>query len=395
MTRDMTQEHVLPGLRVLLSKPWQVIEGVNHCWFPGLALTKTGELIMRYLLVADVSENLVDASGLSVSYDGGKTWPFAYDLGGFCGGSTPRISLPDGSVVGPGWYYAPDPPGQYRRFTGAYERFEDGGERYIQEPRGSHIEGFPRDVSLFSQGIKWNRRQIIIFLFFGHAIEVDGELLTTAYLVYQGDDRYTAVVLKSNDQGRTWRYFSQIAGPDDVPDSPEGPDEGSLVQLADGDLMCVMRVGFNRGEPLARCYSSDGGKTWSKVDRLPAYSVAPRLHRLQNGVIVLATGRPGLFLWLSNDPRGESWHPVDLLAHHNATLDQPHHIFPGEGYPGAGAFDSAKHGDQTTAYMDLLEISPNRLLLAYDRVPNGWNPVPPDSDERNRIYLLNIDVERM
>ena len=95
-----------------------------------------------------------------------------------------------------------------------------------------------------------------------------------------------------------------------------------------------------------------------------------------------------------DDPRARRWQPVDLLAHHNASLDAPHHIHPGKGYPGTGAYDPAQHGDQTTAYMDMLELAPNRLLIAYDRVPNGWNPVPLGSDERNRIYLLTVDIAR-
>jgi hypothetical protein len=51
--------------------------------------------------------------------------------------------------------------------------------------------------------------------------------------------------------------------------------------------------------------------------------------------------------------------------------------------------------DQTTSYAELVEVGPNRLLLAYDRVPCGWKPVPTDSSERNRMYVLEVDVERV
>ena len=103
----------------------------------------------------------------------------------------------------------------------------------------------------------------------------------------------------------------------------------------------------------------------------------------------LATGRPGLFLWLTDDPRGASgWQALDLLVHHNAVLGSEHRIRPGKG--GQDPEDPY----QTTAYAVLVETAPNRLLLAYDRIPFGWRGVPTDSAERNRIYVLDVEVER-
>ena len=60
--------------------------------------------------------------------------------------------------------------------------------------------------------------------------------------------------------------------------------------------------------------------------------------------------------------------------------------------PGLRALRGAR--DQTTAYTELVEIEPNRLLMAYDRTPFGWQPVPVDSDERGRVFVMPIDVER-
>jgi hypothetical protein len=50
--------------------------------------------------------------------------------------------------------------------------------------------------------------------------------------------------------------------------------------------------------------------------------------------------------------------------------------------------------DQTTAYTALLEATPNRAFLVYDRTPFGWRPVPPDSGERSQIWLVEISIER-
>jgi hypothetical protein len=109
---------------------------------------------------------------------------------------------------------------------------------------------------------------------------------------------------------------------------------------------------------------------------------------MQNGILALSTGRPGIFLWLTTDGRGETWQPVDILGYHNAVMGPEHHIRAGRG----GRHPEDRH--QTTSYTVMVETTPNRLLLTYDRVPFGWDPVPVDSDERNRIYVLSIDVER-
>ena len=173
-----------------------------------------------------------------------------------------------------------------------------------------------------------------------------------------------------------------MAGPEIAPSQEprgHGPGEPSLVQLANGDLMCVMRMGGGAAFPLRRSYSSDGGRTWSTPDLLPAVSVEPSLKRLQNGVLALSTGRPGLFLWLSSDERGVQWQSIDILAHHNRWAPAANYQITAE---------------QTTAYTEIIEVAPNRLLLAYDRTPFGWQPTPAASGERNRIFLLPIEIAR-
>jgi len=41
-------------------------------------------------------------------------------------------------------------------------------------------------------------------------------------------------------------------------------------------LMCLSRIG-NIDEPIARAFSSDGGRTWSKVDFIEPRGVAPQV----------------------------------------------------------------------------------------------------------------------
>ncbi|HKG26617.1 MAG TPA: hypothetical protein VKB09_13275, partial [Thermomicrobiales bacterium] len=115
---------------------------------------------------------------------------------------------------------------------------------------------------------------------------------------------------------------------------------------------------------------------------------APCVRRLSTGPFVISTGRPGLDLWFSDDPRGERWQSIDLLEYHNATMDEPHQIRKGRGG------SHATQAYQTTSYTEFVEVAPGRILLTYDRVPFGWNPVPLDSEERNRVYVIDVEVER-
>jgi len=41
----------------------------------------------------------------------------------------------------------------------------------------------------------------------------------------------------------------------------------------------------------------------------------------------------------------------------------------------------------------LVEVEPNRLLMVYDRIPFGWNPVPRGSDERSRVFVFPMRIE--
>ena len=389
----MEQETQLGNLRVTLGQPRMVRESVGYCWFPNIARFPSGGIMLTAILSADATENLFDTYSVTHSSDGGRTWSWFYDVAGWGGGCIARIPQADGSIAGPDFYVYPDPPDQARSFAGHFDRFEDGGGRYCREPYALRVEGLPRNVKIHGDGGKWSKHWPANLVFFGGYVELGDEILTATHLVYEGETRYTQIALVSADRGKTWHYRSTVAPSDAAPDGREGPNESSVVELATGELMCVMRTGRtgehgrNPYAPLARAYSSDGGRTWSAVDRLPAFGVAPCLRRLSNGLLLLTTGRPGISLWVSDDPRGTTWQSLDLLAHHNRCVDRHHQIHPASGH------NLPDDPDQTTAYTDFVEIAPGRVLMTYDRLPFGWRGVPTDSAERNHIFVLEIEVQ--
>ena len=47
------------------------------------------------------------------------------------------------------------------------------------------------------------------------------------------------------------------------------------------------------------------------------------MRRLSSGTIVITSGRPGIYMWLSTDARGRSWQQVDIIGHHNDWAPAP------------------------------------------------------------------------
>jgi hypothetical protein len=380
-------EMQLSGITVRLAPPRVVAErDTGHCWYPDLLRFSSGELMLNYSLNEDANNNQHNSQAVCLSFDGGRRFDFAYDVNGFHnGGGEPRLSLPDGRIVGTSAFLRPQPSGQKRRFVAHRWTFDRGGRRYQVEPWGAIVDGIPRDVATMPEPSRtwWSRIN-----WFADIVPLrDGSWISTISLRYDGDQRESTIAVLSDDEGRHWKYLSTIATADSVTDAIEGFDEPCLLQLADGDLMCVSRVGSGRNQRLARCYSANGGKTWSDIDQLSAFSVAPQMVQLGSGILALSTGRPGLFLWLAGDPRGTQWQSIDLLAHHNAALPPAEAIH-------ADQDQKAAIQDQTTAYTALAQMPDDRLFLVYDRTPFGWMPVPTGSNERSRIYLLEIDIRR-
>ena len=133
----------------------------------------------------------------------------------------------------------------------------------------------------------------------------DGSLLAAMYGNFEQDTtpptnprskietkyKERAFVVRSTDQGRTWRYVSTVVAPDPaVVDDSEGFNEWSIVRLADGRLFGVIRTGHYTSFVVA--WSSDEGKTWTKPFTPAGLGPGcdPWVIRLSDGRLALAHG---------------------------------------------------------------------------------------------------------
>jgi hypothetical protein len=194
----------------------------------------------------------------------------------------------------------------------------------------------------------------------------DGGLLVPMYGKFDGDKFYRSLLMKSMDGGLNWSYLSTIAKVDQpLPGmGDEGFNEPGLARLADGRLICLLRTGFDG--LMYETWSKDDGKTWDPPISSGMKGVDPQLRLLSNGALALTTGRPGpVSITFSLDGTGKDWsHQTPIFT------------------------------EMSTRYTGFLEVAPNRVLVVYDHVPYGWDPIPPsDKTSMNEIYGTFIDVE--
>ena len=113
-------------------------------------------------------------------------------------------------------------------------------------------------------------------------------------------------------------------------------------------------------------WSKDMGKTWSKPKVITPNGVLPKLLKLENGILVLSSGRPGVQLRFSKD--GKKWsEPFDLVP---LTEKDPH--------------------KDTCGYTSLLTTGPNRFIIAYSH----FKHVTDEGLVRKAIMIREVRVDK-
>jgi hypothetical protein len=140
------------------------------------------------------------------------------------------------------------------------------------------------------------------FIPFGDIFAVpDGSLRTSAYSRRTGEG-FCAFMLRSDDDGKTWTYMSDIAG---------RHNETAILPLGGGKWIAVARANVT-GSPLNLFRSIDDGKNWRLDQSLTqAGELNGHLMRLADGRLLLAhgnrnAGQYGVGIKFSSD-EGATW----------------------------------------------------------------------------------------
>ena len=119
---------------------------------------------------------------------------------------------------------------------------------------------------------------------------------------------YNIYILKSDDDARTWYYYSQIVtAPEYFTACPEmeGFCEPQMRRMPDGSFVMLMRTGSYLPSYISHCY--DDCRTWSKPEPFDTTGVFPQLLTLDCGITLATYGRPKLFVRATSDPSGKTW----------------------------------------------------------------------------------------
>lgn len=201
-----------------------------------------------------------------------------------------------------------------------------------------------------------------------------------------------------------WRARGMINGThraSPVNEHCRNPCENHMVRLTNGSLMLVFR---SRGgwRPLCSAISDDEGTTFSPPELLPApptveivprppapfplisgavWGVEPKLLKLENGLIVLSTGRGGIMLWATTDPP-TTWVPFNLAVHHNQHVANTSYTYT-EPYP-----IISKGKGQTTSYTGMTAVGYDAVLISYDFCS-------PSIGHHQAIFTVQVNITRL
>ncbi len=341
-------------------------EGWGRFCFPGIGRWDDGAICVSYSVSADSAASYGRAPGVAVSRDGGKTWSAHTGKWGVRG-----LLLPNGdriAVSTPKPYPVaelklPKPVGErissYAKMEYTLYRLDELQPklrtiRMMRFPNGS-TEPRTEHAALWDpQALRYSLHDLFTIVWWGNLhVAPDGSVLAGIYpgLMAREDGSADLKVhvffYRSTDFGHSWKIQGRILYQPDLKLDPRGDQrdgfhEPAFVVLEDGSLLCVMRTtdGIGIG-PMYACWSKDLGKTWSKPKVIAPNGVLPKLLRLDNGVLVLSSGRPGVQLRFSADGKGREW-------------TDPHELVP---------ITSENHSADTCGYTSLLATCPDRFLI--------------------------------
>jgi hypothetical protein len=271
-----------------------------------------------------------------------------YRKGLFLGVRTKFVCNPDGRCTGKIW-----------RSTNELRTLEEG-EAFLLIPEAGKVDnGKPGEwVGLF-----FHRRILEL---------PDGSLLGAMYGNFEQDTivptnprsksetkyKSRAFVVRSTDDGRTWHYLSTVAVPS-PDDDTEGINEWSMVRLADGRILGMLRTGHYT--PMLASWSGDNGRTWTKPVSATTLGPGcdPYLLMLSDGRLALAYGQ----IVPPKEPKDLYWKEYEKRADHRRRCLL---AISADGTGREWKVGTVADYDPRSAYPTIFEVEPGTLVYQSD-----------------------------
>ena len=380
--------------KVHLSEPVMVAQAEQeekwgYFQFPNIGRAEDGTIVVSWQMKEDSPVTYGKKSSRKyspmMSKDGGKTWnpqDKKYSLKRYGN----YIKLTDGAIL----QFTTPPSKNIKSFikrpkalnkTKNYTYFlvEDLPEElqgaYISYQKGGKSEMV--HASVIDPGlVRYSYDDLISAMWKGNIKELSDHTLIagvypTCYIDSLGRVSAEGVSFyQSFDSGRSWKVRGKLPFEEekiDVMRGGKGFTEPTFQILADSTLLCVMRTGA--ASPMYEAFSSDFGQSWSTPKPFTPNGVKPCLMTLNNGVIVLTSGRPGVQVRFSFDGRGETWtEPIDMVSFMTSI----------------GTYNR----DVSCGYTSLIEASANSFYMVY----SIFSTKNTEGKDRKSIWFRKIEV---
>ncbi len=309
--------------------------------FPDIYWSGNDVLVATWQMAADAVESYGNENpGISVSKDKGKTW--THPSGNFSQGG--GLLLPDGDRIR---IYTPKAikASDLQLSSSLDSVVENYGRTFVfykmdglpEELRGVYLKRLNHGTNNWiiehaalndQDAVRYSDSGLFPVVWWGDmCLDSDGSVVAGIYpgfcLNKKGKVDPSGIIFYcSADNGHSWHVRGRIPYTPDLKTDPNGNRREALgftepasVILHNGTYLCVMRTTDGLGNsPMYISFSQDKGRTWSQPSTFTRSGVLPRLIQLENGVIVLSSGRPGVQLRFSSDGKGELWtDPFELL----------------------------------------------------------------------------------
>lgn len=326
---------------IKLSEPIMVAQAEQEeAWgyfqFPSIAKAEDGTLVVTWSMKQDSHVAYGVKSNRKytpmMSKDDGKTWEPLKNVGFALGGNN-HVRLNNGKILE---IYTPQakdikaydhiPQYAWKDNDCSYYQLEKLPKElqniyfnlWNEERKSKLVSSVVEDPGLLRYAID----NLMPIVWWGNIKQIkDESLIAGVYPCFYQEKEYgpayeAVSFYRSIDEGKTWKYVSKILFQNNGNTYTRGEksfDEPTFEILNDSTYLCVMRTGSS--SPMYRSFSYNGGHTWTRPEPFTPNGVKPWLMKLGNGIIVLASGRPGVQLRFNIDGKGKEWtDPIDMIS---------------------------------------------------------------------------------